>query len=321
MRAVLVTGSTTPIGAALIRSLLEAPEVERVLAVGIELDPGTDLPLGNAGLTYHRVDLTRERHVRRLIFGPVREAGVDAVVHTALHRSAHDQGKAVHRLNVEATRSLLHLCERHPTVRRFIYRSFAEVYRHDHEHPSLIGEGEPLELRPDVPQRVRDRVEADLTVCTRMGMSPLQICVLRVAEILAPQSGSQLWDWLASPVCLRPLGFDPMVNLISADDAARAVVLALRTDAQGVFNVPGRDTLPLSKVVELWHRLDVPAPGPLLRPLYWIRRLAIGTDFRYRLNEGRLHTSDLLDGARAREVLGYEPLRSIDWPSNGTGGS
>jgi UDP-glucose 4-epimerase len=310
--AVLITGATTPLGAALCKSLTR--DGHRVLAVGIEDGPGAWLENSDERLTYERADLTRERSVRKLLFGTARAMGVEAVVHTATHRSIVDEGSRVHKINVGATRTLLRLCERLSTLKRFVYRSDAEVYRHDFGQPSLMAEDHPLELSSGAPQRVRDRVAADLTVCTRMGMSRMNIAVLRMAEVLAPSSGSQLWDWLQSENCMRPLGFNPMVNVLSVEDAVRALRSALDSDAVGVFNIPGKDTLPLKVLVRRWGRRDVPVPGPMLSPLYRLRRRVRHTEFKYSANRGRLHTSDLVDGTRAGDILGYEPARSIDWP-------
>ena len=47
-----------------------------------------------------------------------------------------------------------------------------------------------LELDPGAPPWLRDRVEADVTVCAHLA-GPLQIAVLRFAELLA--CGTQLW--------------------------------------------------------------------------------------------------------------------------------
>jgi UDP-glucose 4-epimerase len=112
---------------------------------------------------------------------------------------------------------------------------------------------------------------------------------------------------------MRPLGYDPMVELISVEDAVRAVCLALRAGAQGVFNIPGADVLPLSRVIEKCRRLDVPVPGPLLRPAYRLRTLVLGTEFLYGMNAGRFHFGAVLDGRRARETLGYTPRHPIWW--------
>jgi UDP-glucose 4-epimerase len=309
---VLVTGATTPPGAALIAALLDDPGVEHVLAVAAE--PGAELP-PSPRLDYLAVDLTRHRPLHDLIHGPVRRAGIDVVVHGALHRSARDRGRHVHALNVETTRELLLACDHHPTVRRFVYRSAAAVYAVRSSDPNLLDEDTPLELDAGAPQWVRDRVEADLTACTRMGMSRLEVVVLRQAEVLAPGAGSQLWDYLQSRVCLRPLGFDPMINVLSLEDSVAAVRLAAAGRDQGVFNIAGADTLPLSAVTRAWGRIDVPLPGPLLAPLYRLRTWAIGLEFRYDMNLRRFHFGGIVDGRRARDVLGYAPANPIAWPA------
>lgn len=317
----MVTGATTPIGRRLVERLLADPGTTLVLAVGAEPDP---LPLAVRDperYRYRQVDLTRPRELHDLLFSDGRQLRIETVVHNALHRRAHDEGPRIHALNVECTRDLLSLAERHPTVGRFVFRSASAVYRLDPRGSTLLSEDDPLELSPSAPQKVRDRVEADLTVCTRMGMSPLQIVVLRCAEILAADVGSQLWDYLGSKVCLRPTGFDPMLNLLSLEDAARALQLAVQGPERGVFNVPGRDVLPLSRAIELWGRVEIPLPGPLLAPLYRLRARAIGSDFRYDLNFRRFHFSAVLDGRRAQRELGYEPLHRIVWPYSQSSGS
>jgi len=310
--AVLVTGATTPVGRRLVEVLLGSGEDTRVLAVGIESAQQSQLP-GHERLTYERVDLRRGRGVRELLYGPARDLQVDTIVHAAHHRSASDVGSKVHAINVESTRSLLLQAERHPTIRRFVFRSHVEVYGVSTDLPSVFAEDHPLNFSPEAPQWLRDRVEADLTVCARMGMCDLQIAVLRTSECIAPECGSQLFDYLRSRVCMRPMGFDPMLNLLSVEDLVQALVSAAGSDAQGVFNIPGADTLPLSTVIERVQRLEIPVPGPLLRPLYRLRSMTRGTQFRYDLNAGRFHFSGVPDGTRAQSVLGYAPSNPVDW--------
>jgi UDP-glucose 4-epimerase len=284
----LVTGADTAFGRALIAALRGDPRVEDVLPVGDE------------------VDLSRSRSVHDLLYGPARKLGITAVVHGP------PNGRAQAR-NVEATRELLLACEAHPTVRRFVYRSAADVYAIRTSEPNLLDEDAPLELDPIVPQWVRDRALADLTTCARMGSSRLSIAVLRCAEILAPGTGSQLWDYLQTRVCLRPLGFDPMINVLSIEDAVRAVCLALHAEVRGVYNIAGADTLPLSRLIARSRRLDVPLPGPLLAPLYRLRTWAIGLEFRYDMNFRRFHFGGVVDGTRAADQLGYRPRHPIRW--------
>ena len=310
MNGVMVTGATTPLGHALVRVLLRRGL--QVLAVGREPEATAGLR-ADAKLHYARTDLRKPRRMRALLNGPVRALGIDTIIHGPLHRNAADTGAHVHEVNVEVTRNLLLQAEKHPTLRRFVFRSHTEIYRTRPDQPSVFAEDHPIDFSPDAPQWLRDRVEADLTVCARMGMCTLQIAVLRCSECVGPDIGSQLYDYLQSRVCLRPLGFDPMLNLLSIPDLVEALVAAADSEAQGVFNIPGADTLPLSALIDRAGRRDLPLPGPLLQPLYRLRSMATGTRFRYDLNLGRFHFSGVADGRRATEVLGYAPRHPLEW--------
>lgn len=312
MSGVLVSGATTPLGTTLVHRLVRA-DIGPVIACGVEPPDRSQLP---SAAEYLQVDLTRPRRVRRLLFGPCRDAGISSIVHLAMHRGAHGLDRA-RRLGVDATRLLLRLAEEHETITRFVHYSSAGVYLTRGDQPDLLREDQPLNLSSSAAPWVRLRVQSDVTVCTRMGLSPsLHTNVLRCAEILAPRMGSQLYDYLGSRVCLRPLGFNPILNLLSLEDAARAFELALTCPEQGVFNIPGADTLPLGKAIRRWGRDDVPVPGPLLGPLYGVRRLLRGTDFSYSVNRRRFHFTGVLDGDRAERVLGYTPQHPIPWPGH-----
>lgn len=310
---VLVTGATTSLGEALVASLVADPTVDGVLAVGLEAP--TELPptLRQEGVVWHQADLTRHRALRDLIAGPAADLGVQAVVHLAMHRSPTATGRKARQLNVDATRLLLRLSEEHPRIRRFVFRSTGAVYQVRSETPTMLREDAPLSLGSVGAQWLRDRVEADVGVCTRMGLSDLRVTVLRCAEIVAPGMGSQLMDYLQGRVCLRPIGFDPMLNLLSIEDAVRALRMALSAAESGIFNIPGADSLPLSEAIRTCGAREVPVPGPLLGPLYGWRRRQRGAGFRYDLNARRFHHSVLLDGSRADQVLGYRPQTRLDW--------
>ena len=312
MRA-MVTGATTPLGAAIVDHLLHERDVELVLAVGHEPDRPRGTPDGGDRLVYCRADLAHARAAHDLVWGPARELGIEVVVSAAQHRRAADRGRAVHAQNVGTVAHLLRACAGHPTIHRFVYRSFADVYALGRPASQLLDEEAPLELDPDAPQWVRDRVEADVTVCEHLA-GPLEIVVLRCAEVFAPASGSQLWDYLSSRVCLRPLGFDPMIELLSLEDAAIATGAAVASAEVGVFNIAGFDRLPLSRAIEESIRLELPVPGPLIAPLYRMRRWLAGFDFRYDQNAHRFHLGGILDGTRARTKLGYVPHIPVTWP-------
>ena len=312
-RNVLITGGDTPIGERLARTLLSDSRVDRILVI-CGGDPSLHPLADNDRVQTMQVDLVRARRGREMLFGPARDQQIHVVVHLAMHRSTKARGSRAHAFNVEALRGIMSLAERHPTIERLVLRSDAAVYRSRRDLPVLVGEEHPLNIGVDVPQWVRDRVEADVTACARMGLGKLHVMVLRMAEVLAPGTGSQVFDWLESPVCFRPAGFDPMINLLSLEDATSALQKAIFSDRQGVFNVPGADTLPLSACIRAWGRIGIPVAEVAMGPLYRIRSKVSGKDFTYGINRSRFHFSGVLDGARAREVLRYVPAYPIDWP-------
>ncbi|MBL8633757.1 MAG: NAD(P)H-binding protein [Myxococcales bacterium] len=307
MSTALITGATTPVGIAIAKQLLADRVFAHILAVGAEPPEEVKALFPTSGVTYLQADLTHPRALRNLLFAPAASHQVTTVIHTALHRAAQLGGQRVHQLNVESTRELLRLCEQHPTIRRFVLRSHAEIYRVRAIEPEILDERHPIDLSAGLPQWLRDRAEADLITCAAMAVSPLQITVLRCAECLIPDAGSQLFDYLCSQVCLQPLGFDPMLNVLSLPDLARAFSLAAASPAHGIFNIVGQDTLPLSALIHKWGRLRIPLPSTLLGPLYWLRSKTQGTDFRYDLNRFRFHFSAIMDGRLAAQQLHYTP--------------
>jgi nucleoside-diphosphate-sugar epimerase len=98
-----------------------------------------------------------------------------------------------------------------------------------------------------------------------------------------------------------------MVNLLSLSDAARAIALAASSNATGVFNIPGCDTLPLSELIHRSGRFGLALPGPLLAPLYGLRAVVTPRHFRYGSDRKRFHYGTVLDGRKASRALGYVP--------------
>lgn len=314
MKAVLVTGAASPLGQMFVRSLLADTRIRHVLAVD-DLPPDKAQPFSHAGrLTWKPVDLTRTRKVRELLYGPARDLGVEVVVHLSEHMSPWGRGRRVYAQNVEALRSILELADKHPTIHRLVVKSHAVVYRVALDLPVQVEEDHPLNLDPRAPQYVRDRVEADLTACARMGLINCEIVVLRCAEGIAPGIGSQLYDYLDGPVILRPMGFDPMVNVAHPADLVRAMELATHGSGEGVFNIPGHDTLPLTEAARRTGKPVVPLPEFLIRPAYTLRHRIEGSEFAYGIQRNQMHLGLVLDGTRAQDVLGYRPAHPVAWP-------
>ncbi len=309
---VLVTGASSPLGEQVVLQLLKDSRVSHIVAVA---DKGMPISIpDNPRITHTQIKFKSQRQLHTLLFGIALDKRVQVVVHTSQAEQANREGESVHAHNVESLRALIKFAERHPTINRVVIRSSGAVYQVQRDLPALISEDHPLNMASGAPQWVRDRVEADFTACARMGLSTLQVVVLRMAEILAPGCGSQMYDYLDASVCLRPIGFDPMLNFLSLEDAAQAFQHAVHNREQGVFNIPGADTLPLTEVIAMWGKPSVAMTEFGIYWAYKVRQYLRGGQFRYGMNRRRFHYSGVLDGCRAMKVLRYVPSHSIDWP-------
>ena len=303
MSGVLVTCAGKSPGPDLCRALAAHMPV---LACGPEPQSAGAPLLGDSGIRYLQLDLRHSRNRRALLFGAALDLQVEAVVHTASCDARHPHAAA------DTLRELIHLCERHPTIRRFVYRGSADVYRVGPADPAILDEEHPVEAEPLAPGWLRDLVEADQAACAHVGTSRLRVAVLRCAELFAPGGDGQLQRWLGAEPCLRPLGFDPMVEVISSEDLVRALSLALRAQVSGVFNVAGADHLPLSQLAAKAGRRCVPLPGWLLGTAYRVRAIA-GPSFDYLTNQARFHYGGVLCGRAALAAFGYQPHTPIRW--------
>jgi UDP-glucose 4-epimerase len=117
-------------------------------------------------------------------------------------------------------------------------------------------------------------------------------------------------NYLRQNVVPTLLGFDPMMQVIHHDDVIRAIRLALRCDARGIFNLAGPPPAPLSRIVQLTGRTRLTLPHSLLRMA--LERL-------WRLHATSFPAQELdfiryvcmVDDARARRELGFAPGRDL----------
>jgi len=134
--------------------------------------------------------------------------------------------------------------------------------------------------------------------------------VLRPVHVVGPtlRNPASSYLRLARPVTV--LGFDPMVQLLHADDLCLAIALALRPGVRGVYNVAGPGEVPLSRVLRELGRRPVPVPHFLVRGL--VRRL-----FEARLGHFPPEVVDhiqylcAVDGSRAARDLGFVPRHTL----------
>lgn len=98
--------------------------------------------------------------------------------------------------------------------------------------------------------------------------------LLRLAEVLGPNSAGGFAALLRSPVVPVVAGFDPRLSLLHESDAVEALTRvalgAIEAPPSGgvdVLNVAGRGAVTVSALIHTLGRIQLFVPGPLLRPL------------------------------------------------------
>lgn len=253
MRTVLVTGVSGYWGRQVAKLLLAEPDV-RVL--GIDMRPPERL---EPGLDFVKADIRNP-----LLVDLLRVENVDTVVHLAW-RERQWRREEDFESNVLGSMQLIGAAI-DAGVRQVVLKSTMAVYGALAENPMALAESAPLQARSRY-AFVRDPLDLELALDEFRAEYPeLRLAVLRFASIVGPDVDSPLMRWLRRPVLPELLGFDPMLQVIDADDAAAALVHAVRAEAFGPINVAADGAVSLCQVAGLFGKPVLPVAHLLA---YW----------------------------------------------------
>lgn len=253
---ILVTGAAGPL-ARLVAARL-APTAD---LVGVDVRPlparsSFPGPFYEAYYTQRKVDDVFRRH------------RPDVLVHLGRIRGAENESFQ-HRFtqNVLGTRNLLEQALKHGTKRVVVLSTFHVYGAHQHNHVH-IGEDEPLRASQTFPE-LADAVELDHAATAFLWRHrKVETVVLRPCNIVGPSLNNMISRLLSSTYRVpKLLGYDPMLQFIHEDDAARAVELAVHKKGWGVFNVAGEGVVPWSHAIRLAGGELLPVPHVLAYPL------------------------------------------------------
>ncbi len=253
---------------------------------------------------HHQLDV-RKKKVEELF----RRRPIDALIHLGIMHDPRVPFSEAHAFNVLGTQKILELCVRH-RVRKVVVLSSANVYGPLPGNSNFLPEETPL-MAADRYSDVRDLIELDMYAQSFMWKHPeVETVIVRPVHILGPRIRNAPSNYLRLNRPITVLGFDPMIQLIHAEDACRAMALALRPGVRGVYNIAGPGEVPLSAALHELGRHPIPLPLMVARPL--LRRL-----FQARLTSFPPEELDHLqflcavDGSRAARDLGYAPVHTL----------
>lgn len=297
-----MTGATGELGALLLPWLQADPEVKEILAIG-----GAEQPQGDK-VQFHALDLSQ--HETEAPLTELLSAGpIDALYHLALPVGPGLNAQLAHELDVVGTLNVLGAAAA-AGVKRLVVPSFTALYGAKPKNPVLLDEDAPLFGCPQS-RFVSDKVELEHQIKRFREHQPqCHVIVLRMAPIVGPGINNPISRLLSGAIVPTLWGFDPLCQVLHPEDAARALYLALKTRASGVFNIVGQGVMALSGVVREAGARPLPLPPILARAT--LRALhAVGVPALPMSLLDYIHYSCIADGARARNALGFTPRHHV----------
>lgn len=294
--AVVVTGVCGRLGRRLVRSLHRERRV-----IGIDRRPFVDRP---KDVEHHPIDLRRKK--TRDVF---RGNPVAAVMHLGIMHDPRLSANLHHEWNVAGFQKLLDYVSTY-RIPKLVVLSSANVYGPRPDNPQFLSEESPL-LGGASFSEIRDLIEVDMLAQSFFWKHPeTETVILRPVHILGSVRNAAS-NYLRLSAIPTLMGFDPMVQVIHEDDVVQALRLALAPGVRGIFNLAGPAPIPLSRLIRLTGRPHVPIPQTLMKAA--VRRMWSMRMSSFPAPElDHIQYICMVDDARAREVLGYEPKSDIE---------
>jgi UDP-glucose 4-epimerase len=292
----VVTGACGRLGKRLVR------ELHRVRAVvGVDRRPFNDRP---KDVIHAQVDLRRKK-----LKDVFRGGDVEAVVHLGVMHDPRASAADHHSWNVEGFMKLLEYAAQYE-VPKLVVLSSANVYGPQPQNPQFLTEEAPL-LGGARFSDIRDLIEVDMLAQSFFWKHPqTESVILRPVHILGHVKNAAS-NFLRLPAIPTLLGYDPMVQVIHERDVVRAIQAALAPNIRGIFNIAGPEPLPLSRIIALTGKTNVPVP-------YTLGKRVVSRMWSLRLTSFPAPELDhiryvcMVDDSRARKELGFAPRFGVE---------
>jgi UDP-glucose 4-epimerase len=208
------------------------------------------------GLDFIQADIRNS-----LLVDLLQEEQVDTLCHLAFVDSVRPVESAFDA-NVIGTMKVLGACAQ-AGVRKVVLKSSTAVYGAHPDNPAFITEEHPLQGSRKYGY-TRDLVEVEAFYNGfRRQVPEMVLALLRFANIVGITADTPMTRFLSEPLSPVLMGFDPMMQIIHERDVVDALVHAVVNDAHGAFNIAAEGVLPLSKLMAIAGKIQLPVVHPL----------------------------------------------------------
>ena len=276
-------------------SLLEAdPEVENV--IGIDLKRPVEL--------FHKLTWVKRDIRDPLIWQDMQ--GCEVLIHMAFIVLPIRNTVEAMEINVEGSMNVFEAAVK-AGVRKIIYTSSVSVYGAWPDHPMGIKENQPCRGMPNFYYSwSKAKVEEYLDEFEKVNLATV-VTRLRPPITLSSKNYS-----LAKYIFERPLGIkfsnrDTRMQFVLDEDVAQAILLAIKNDFGGCFNLSADGFLTGKEVIAMWGKPSVKVPVQLLYGLVWLAwKLRLKIKFSPEWIKV-LEYPIITDNSKAKSVMGWKP--------------
>lgn len=247
---VLITGIAGAIGRKVAVQLAESGHT----VSGVDRRPWMDAP--------RAIDVVNVDLRKRAAEDVFRTRRPECVIHLATITHFQTDLEERYRVNLGGTRSVFENAHKYG-VGQTVFVGRHTFYGAAADAPLYHTESDPPLAMSTFPE-LADLVAADLYAASALWRYPdMATAVLRTVYTLGPSLTGTLAAYLRPRRVPTVLGFDPLYQFMHEDDCARAIARVVGRPVRGVFNVAGPQPIPLSSLLTLAGRADVPLPEPL----------------------------------------------------------
>ncbi len=216
-------------------------------------------------IPYYKVDLTQTT-ADAILANIFKREDIKTVFHLAFLENPTHNLSLQHELEVIGTMYITHACAE-AEVEKIIMKSTTMVYGAHPSNPNFLTENHPVRGNSRYPF-VRDKVEAEKIMLNFKKKHPeVSVTILRLATIIGPEIDYYITRILSRSVIPILMGYDPIYQLLHENDAVEAFLAALRSEAEGIFNIADEGVLPISSIIKLLGRIPFPLLHTVAYPL------------------------------------------------------
>ena len=301
---VLVTGGAGYLGRQVVAALAGGgpATVDCIVSLDVrELAPERRLP----GVTYAAADI-RDPALADLL----RRHRIATVVHLAAivtpGRKADREFE--YQVDVEGTRNVLQACVA-AGVRQVVVSSSGAAYGYHPDSPAWLSETDAIRGNHEFAYSWHKRLVEEMLAEYREREPQLRQTVFRIGTILGETVSNQITALFDKPRPLAIAGADSPFVFVWDQDVVGAILHAIRSGRDGIYNVAGDGALTIHEIAARMGKRCRVLPPWLLQAALWIgKRLGLT---QYGPEQLRfLRYRPVLDNRRLKQEFGYQPRKT-----------